>query len=49
MADLLLAASSEHVKTNGSGSGLDWLSTHPDTAQRAQAMKAGDAAQCRRP
>ena len=50
MADLLLAAEGEHAKATG-GAGIphiDWLSTHPETAGRAEAMKAGQSPACGR-
>ncbi|SFM14540.1 M48 family metallopeptidase [Variovorax sp. OV329] len=49
MADLLLAAERSQSKAAGGGPGIDWLSTHPDTAVRAEAMKAGKAPACKRP
>lgn len=49
MAELLLAADRAHATATGrSGTGMDWLSTHPDTAERAQAMKAGNLSACAR-
>lgn len=50
MAELLLAAEREHARATG-GAGtprIDWLSTHPDTTGRAQAMKAGQSPACGR-
>jgi len=48
MADLLLAADRAHGGGARAGALGDWISTHPDTAGRASALKAGQGEACPR-